>query len=122
MVAEESNSPAFVGFVHVLEAEGLAHLEQMSVARAYGRRGYGRLLLDAALDEARERGYDRISLRTYADIPWNAPFYARAGFVEQAPETNFHRGLIDIEEDLGLPGYGRRIQMTASLNDRTVGP
>lgn len=122
LVAEESSSHAVVGFVHVLEIDGLAHLEQMSVAPEHGLRGYGRLLLTAALDETRERGYDRISLRTYADVPWNAPFYARAGFAEVAPETEFHRSLIAIEQRLGLPGYGRRVQMTASLNDRTVGP
>ncbi|MGP9616167.1 GNAT family N-acetyltransferase [Arthrobacter sp. AOP36-A1-22] len=122
LVAEEGIPPAILGFVHVLEVEGLAHLEQLSVAPAHGRQGYGLLLLNAALAEARVHGYDRVSLRTYADVPWNAPFYSRAGFVEVLPATDFHRGLIDTEEDLGLPGYGRRVQMTASLNDRTVGP
>lgn len=122
VIAEESSSHTVVGFVHVLEVDGLAHLEQLSVAPEHGRHGYGRLLLNAALDEARERGYDRVSLRTYADVPWNAPFYARAGFVEVVAESVFHRGLNDVEEKLGLSDYGRRVQMTALLKDRTVGP
>ena len=115
LIAEESISSAAIGFIHVLEVEGLAHLEQLSVAPRHGRQGYGLLLLNAALAEARERGYDRVSLRTYADVPWNAPFYARAGFVEVLPATDFHRGLVDIEETLGLSGQGRRVQMTALL-------
>lgn len=115
LVAEESSSRAVIGFVHVLEVDGLAHLEQMSVAPEYGRRGYCRLLLDAALDEARERGYDRMSLRTYADVAWNATFYARAGFVEVVPELDFHRGFIVVEKRLGLSDYGSRVLMTASL-------
>lgn len=115
LVAEVVGSHTVVGFVHVLEVDGLAHLEQLSVAPDHARRGHGRRLVEAALDEARDRGHDRISLRTYADVPWNAPFYARAGFVDVAPETKFHRGLIDIEEKPGLPGHGRRVRMTAEL-------
>ncbi|MGP5195758.1 hypothetical protein [Arthrobacter rhombi] len=38
MVAEEGISAAVVGFIHVLEVEGLAHLEQLSVAPGHGRR------------------------------------------------------------------------------------
>jgi len=80
-----------------------------------GQRGYGRALLDTAMDEARRRGYELITLRTYADVPWNAPFYARAGFVETPPTTDFHRDLIQVEERLGLARFGRRVQMTAAL-------
>lgn len=115
LVAEVVGSRTVVGFVQVLEVEGLAHLEQLSVAPDHGRRGCGRRLVEAALDEARDRGHDRISLRTYADVPWNGPFYARAGFAEVAPETDFHRSLIAVEQRLGLTGYGRRAQMTAEL-------
>lgn len=104
-----------VGFVHVLEVDGHAHLEQVSVLPAYERRGIGRQLVDAALSEARERGYTRISLRTYAEIPWNAPFYASCGFMESLPETPFQRGLIETEAGVGIDRYGRRIQMTAEL-------
>lgn len=109
----DAGSP--VGFVHVLNADGHAHLEQLSVLPAFGRRGYGRRLVAAALQEARERGYTRVTLRTYADIPWNAPFYASCGFLESIPETPFQRGLLDTETTLGLDRYGRRIQMTAEL-------
>lgn len=115
LVAEQTETGTIVGFVHVLENDGIVHLEQLSVLPQEGRRGYGRRLLQAAMDEARRRGYERLTLRTYADVPWNASFYARVGFVETQPTTDFHKALIEVEERLGLARYGRRVQMTAAL-------
>ncbi len=104
-----------VGFVQVLEGPGYAHLEQLSVHPASGRRGIGRALVLAAQDESRRRGCLQLTLRTYADVPWNAPFYSRCGFAESTPDTDFLRELVAVEERLGLTRYGRRIQMTAAL-------
>jgi GNAT superfamily N-acetyltransferase len=115
LVADESATGTIVGFVHVLESGEIAHLEQISVLPEHGRRGYGRRLLEAAMDEARSRGFERLTLRTYADVPWNAPFYAGLGFVETEPTTDFHKSLVDVEERLGLDRYGRRVEMTAAL-------
>lgn len=115
LLAEQAQPDTVVGFVHVLERDGFAHLEQISVLPQHGRRGHGQRLVEAAKEEARQRGYDSLTLRTYADVPWNAPFYARLGFVETEPETHFHTLLVDAEERLGLDRYGRRVQMTADL-------
>jgi GNAT superfamily N-acetyltransferase len=113
LIFEDGGTP--VGFVHVMDADGHAHLEQLSVSPSSGRQGYGRRLVEAALDEARERGYTRVSLRTFAEVPWNAPFYASCGFLESIPETPFQRGLVDAEASSGLGRYGRRVQMTVEL-------
>lgn len=119
LVAEPSDltgeSPPIVGFAHVLEIEGQAHLEQLSVRRDWGRRGIGGLLLDAAVAEAASRGHRALTLRTYADVPWNGPFYAKHGFIEAEPASDFERRLPPIEAALGLDAYGRRIQMTRRL-------
>lgn len=104
-----------VGFVQVLDLADHAHLEQLSVDPAYGRRGIGRALVLAAQRESRRRGRTHLTLRTYADVPWNAPFYARCGFEESTPDTDFLRELATVEERLGLTRHGRRIQMTAAL-------
>ena len=104
-----------VGFVQVLEIDDLAHLEQLSVLPEYARRGFGRQLVTAALAEARRRGHTELTLRTFADVPWNAPFYESCGFVECEPSTDFHRQLVSVERDLGLTGLGRRIQMRTRL-------
>jgi GNAT superfamily N-acetyltransferase len=111
LVATEEG--AAVGFAHVLEAADGAHLEQLAVLRSAGRRGHGTALVRAALEEVGRRGCDRVTLRTYADVPWNAPFYARLGFVESEPDTDFLRGLLAVEARFGLDRFGRRLQMTA---------
>nr|WP_314842655.1 GNAT family N-acetyltransferase [uncultured Microbacterium sp.] len=115
LILEDPDTSSPVGFVHVLDADGHAHLEQLSVLPSSGRQGYGRRLVETALDEARDRGYTRVSLRTYAEIPWNAPFYASCGFLESIPETPFQRAVVDTEAALGLDRYGRRVQMTVEL-------
>lgn len=115
LMAEDSGTDSPVGFVHVLEVDGDAHLEQLSVIPSAGRQGHGRALVSAAFDEARERGYTRLTLRTYAEVPWNAPFYASCGFLESIPETPFLRRLVETEAALGLDRYGRRVQMTVEL-------
>ncbi|MBW8763112.1 MAG: GNAT family N-acetyltransferase [Microbacterium sp.] len=115
LVAEDLDSGTPIGFVQVLEIEDHAHLEQLSVLPSHSRRGHGRRLIDAARDEAARRGHAQITLRTYADVPWNGPFYETCGFVPSEPDTNFLRSLVDVEEALGLMAHGRRIQMTAAL-------
>ena len=114
LVAEETETGTILGFVHVVESAGSL---TWSSFRCFLRRAdvaTGRLL-EAAMDEARSRGYERLTLRTYADVPWNAPFYARVGFVETQPTTDFHKALVEVEERLALARYGRRVQMTAAL-------
>lgn len=110
LVAEEDE---VVGFAHVLEVGG-AHLEQVSVRPRASRRGIGAALVTEALAEAERRGHPRVTLRTFADVPWNAPFYGRLGFVESEPDTPWLRELVLVEQRLGLDRHGRRVQMTAS--------
>lgn len=112
VVAESADEDA-VGFVHVLEVEGRAHLEQLAVLPAYGQRGLGRALVIAGLMEAARRGYSCVTLRTYADVPWNAPSYEHCGFPQSQPDHPFLLGLVTMEERVGLSRYGRRVQMTA---------
>lgn len=113
LIAETEETPA--GFVHVLELDGHAHLEQVSVLPRFVRRGAGRMLVEAAKSDAAARGYTTMTLRTYVDVPWNAPFYVTCGFAETSPDTETLRRLVDVEERLGLFDYGPRIQMTAML-------
>jgi GNAT superfamily N-acetyltransferase len=118
LIGEEDGE--VIGFVHVLEVEGAAHLEQVSVHSDRQQRGYGRALVEAAKDGAAQRGYDEITLMTYADVPWNAPFYASCGFAEIAPSTRFQHRLQAVERDLDLERHGRRVLMAASLTPDEV--
>lgn len=112
---EGARAGVIAGFVHVLELDGRAHLEQLSVSPEHARRGYGRKLVEAAMAYARDRGHNRMSLRTFADVPWNAPFYERLGFVVAEPRTEFELMLVAHEMELGLDALGPRVQMVAKL-------
>lgn len=71
-----------VGFVWLDTEEGgnAVGVAEIDVLPAFGRRGIGAALLEHACAWARGSGYRRIDLGTLADVPWNAPFYARHGF------------------------------------------
>ena len=56
-------------------------IAELDVLPEHGRRGIGAALLEHACEWARAAGYRRVDLGTLADVPWNAPFYARHGFV-----------------------------------------
>ncbi len=76
-------SAALLGFVW-LDAElagGAIGIAEIDVLPEHGRRGIGAALLEHACGWARAAGYRRVDLGTLADVPWNAPFYARHGFV-----------------------------------------
>jgi len=109
-----AGSPA-VGFAHVLEVEGEAHLELLAVRRDHGRRGIGTALVRAATLEARRRGHRRLTLSTYRDVPWNAPFYARLGFAELDRPEHWHRAAQREERRRGLLEHGERLMMVTSL-------
>ena len=114
LVASDEPGSALLGFAHVLGVPGGDHLEQLSVRPSMMRRGHGRALVEAVTRESGRRGCDRVTLRTYADIPWNAPFYASCGFVRSDPDTDFLRNLLAVEQQLDR-GYGRRVQMNFDL-------
>jgi GNAT superfamily N-acetyltransferase len=116
MVAVGEDDDRAIGFAHVIEVDGSAHLEQLSVPAEHGRRGHGRALVEAAAEEASARGHERLTLRTYADVPWNRPFYESCGFAVSPPiDTPFHRGLVRAEAELGLLRHGRRVLMVRRL-------
>lgn len=71
-----------VGFAVMQEHAGVGHLHEMDVHPEHGRRGVGTRLLQRCLGWARERGLPAMTLTTFREVPWNAPFYARHGFVE----------------------------------------
>lgn len=69
-----------VGFALVEMVGGEPHLEEIDVHPAHGRRGIGAALVETVLSWAREAGHRAVTLTTFSEIPWNAPFYARLGF------------------------------------------
>ncbi|MDZ8172577.1 GNAT family N-acetyltransferase [Microbacterium xanthum] len=114
LVAELSGR--VVGFAQVLERPGLCHLEQLSVHVDHARRGVGAALLAAAMDTASARGHQEMTLRTFVTPPFNAPFYARHGFVSCEPEHALHAEIVGAEADLDR--LAPRVLMRAALAGR----
>jgi len=93
-----------VGFALVLDLAGYAHLEELDVLPSSGRRGVGSALLATVCAWAGSAGYPAVTLRTFRDVPWNAPFYHRRGFqiVESAALSAEHVRLEASERQRGL--------------------
>lgn len=107
-----------VGFAVVSLLDGAAHLEELDVHPSFGQRGLGRRLVDTVCDWAAAHGFPAVTLSTFRDLPWNAPFYAHAGFRvlashELGPDL---RRMRMREDQLGVP-IDRRVVMR-----RDVGP
>jgi len=106
-----------VGFARLVEVAGAPHLEQLSVLPAFARQGTGRALVNAAVSWAREAGYRQLTLCTFAEVPFNAPFYASCGF---APDPCPGPELLQVrtrEKSLGLDDLGTRVVMRKNLRE-----
>ena len=81
----ETTSVQLAGFIRALDFDNLLHIEELSVSLAFQGQGVGRQLLLATIEHARREQMRAVTLTTFRDVPWNAPFYQRMGFVEVAP-------------------------------------
>lgn len=93
-----------VGFALIGDVDGHVHLDQLAVHPVYGRRGIGGALLSAVVDHATAIGASGVTLTTFEHVPWNAPWYARHGFVVLPPERWGPKlaALVAHERELGI--------------------
>ena len=96
-VAEVDGRPA--GFVLLWPVDGNAHITEVSVARAFQKRGLGRALVETAENWARRKGYAEMTLTTFRDVSWNAPFYEKIGYRAFDPsKTHTELAAVQAEE------------------------
>ncbi|MEG5464810.1 GNAT family N-acetyltransferase [Enterobacter chuandaensis] len=69
-----------VGFILTEAHASSLFIVELSVDRDWQGKGFGRQLIARAADHARQMGLRSLTLTTFRDVPWNAPFYARLGF------------------------------------------
>ena len=69
-----------VGFALVELSGDRLHLEEIDVLTAHGRRGLGSALIRAIEQWGFANGFTALTLTTFRDVPWNAPFYEGLGF------------------------------------------
>ncbi|MCZ9882133.1 GNAT family N-acetyltransferase [Arthrobacter sp. B2a2-09] len=105
--ADASDVP--VAYLLIEHLDGNAHVEQLSVHPSHARRGLGSELLDVAEKWARAEGLEWLTLTTFRDVPWNAPYYRRLGFEELHPEMldDGLRGILECEGLVGLSRWPR---------------
>ncbi|RKN09081.1 GNAT family N-acetyltransferase [Streptomyces radicis] len=89
--------------------DGGLHIEQVSVHPANARRGLGRSLIEHAAAHATGRGLAALTLTTFAEVPWNAPYYERCGFavLEASALTEGLRAVVARETAAGLGRWPR---------------
>ncbi|MEM9622085.1 MAG: GNAT family N-acetyltransferase [Pseudomonadota bacterium] len=92
------------GFAVAQPDENNLHLALLAVHPEHGRRGIGRALVSHVLQMAVGAGYRQVTLTTFADIPWNAPFYRSMGFIELAAHAQTERvqQILAAEIDTGM--------------------
>jgi GNAT superfamily N-acetyltransferase len=79
-VAEAADG-TLVGFsLVVLLGDGSAHLEELDVLPEHGGRGIGTALVGAACGWAKAHGHGKLTLTTFRDVAFNAPYYLALGF------------------------------------------
>ncbi|MXO87080.1 GNAT family N-acetyltransferase [Altererythrobacter aurantiacus] len=114
LVALVADEP--VGFAACRPHGRELHLHELSVRRSCQQQGIGGGLLRALIIDAVNSGFAAITLQTFRDIAWNAPFYERHGFVEVV-DLKAHRrlaaGMADAER-AGLP-IAKRLAMIRFL-------
>lgn len=115
--ADERDRP--VAYAVAKAMERCVLVEQVSVHPAHARRGIGRRLLEevGAWGERTER--EALVLTTYADVPWNGPYYRRLGFraLEDEELPEWLRAVRADEIARGLDRCGARIAMSRPLGD-----
>ncbi|MFI8276599.1 GNAT family N-acetyltransferase [Streptomyces sp. NPDC085929] len=86
--------------------DGNLHIEQVSVHPDGARRRIGRSLLEHLEARAAADSIPALTLTTFEDVPWNAPYYARCGF-ERVAEGELSPGLKDIRDREAEHGLDR---------------
>jgi GNAT superfamily N-acetyltransferase len=99
------------GFAVAGDFAGIYWLNELSVDPEFGRSGIGSALLEAIADRARRAGHQILGLSTFRDVPFNAPFYRKRGFVIVEPEMH---------DPLIAERLAQEVPTGSSLNDRCV--
>lgn len=107
-----------VGAGHLMLLEGNLHLRELDVHPDHAGVRRGAAILDAVERFFAGRGIAEISLTTFTDVPWNAPYYRRLGF-GIVQEAEMEPALRDawIREATGFP-IEKRVAMRRPLARR----
>ena len=110
VLADEADRP--VAFALCWRRGDALHLRELDVLPAQMGRGLGSRLIEHVVAQARALGCSQVTLTTFRDVAWNAPYYARRGFRVLAPAAQpaFLRAIRE-EEDRGVLATWPRVAM-----------
>ena len=74
-----------IGFVAGSVQGDSLYIREVDVVMERQKEGHGARLMRHAIDRAKALGLGSVTLTTFRNVAWNAPFYAKLGFVELAP-------------------------------------
>jgi GNAT superfamily N-acetyltransferase len=98
----ESDTGTLLAFLAAEQIGSELHIWELAVREDYQRQGIGVRLVEAALAVARQRRLEALTLTTFNDVPWNAPWYARLGF-EVVTDHPRLATIVRAETERGLP-------------------
>lgn len=96
-----TSEDTIIGFLSTEPFRRELHIREFSVHPDAQGKGIGSVLLRAIAIDAGNSGFQAITLTTFSDVPWNAPFYARHGFETIADLEAHPRLAADIEQEVG---------------------
>jgi len=95
-----------VGFICLekIEDESSIHISEFAVDYNYQRKGIGSQLLGFVINLAENENKD-LTLTTFSNVPWNANYYRKLGFITlNVNKLNDRlKSLIEHEIEVGLP-------------------
>ncbi|MFC9327999.1 GNAT family N-acetyltransferase [Kitasatospora sp. NPDC057015] len=116
VVVDAADRP--VAYLLAEPVDGAVHIEQVSVHPEHARRGLGRALIDhlAAHTDA-----PALTLTTFAEVAWNAPYYERCGF-RPLTGAELTPGLREIRRQEAAHGLDRWPRLCMRRELRRSGP
>jgi GNAT superfamily N-acetyltransferase len=88
LLVAEVDHGAPLGFLLLWRIDNTAHIRELDVLRAHQGQALGRQLIAQAEHWAADNGYTEITLTTFRDVPWNAPYYTSLGYTPYTPSPN----------------------------------
>jgi GNAT superfamily N-acetyltransferase len=107
LAATEADEPA--AFIVFAPLRRYLHIHELSVDPSHGRKGLGTALVRLAIAAADRQTSLGVSLTTFRDVPFNAPFYEKLGFsaIDPADADPVLAARLETERPEGVPASSR---------------
>lgn len=110
-----------IGFINIQMLDNSLHINEVSVCQTCQGKGIGKQLIQHIIAYAQEQGVHSVSLTTFRDIPWNAPYYQRLGFrlMAESDLSDEIKSILQEEVDAGFNAQDRCAMVISTSMART---